>query len=132
MAHRCDGTLWATVGHMVQSRLNSSCSPLSSIGARQTFYGMQPPGCSDSRYLEAMCSIQYMMTFNKVMRIPEYPPRADNEVSQAPAGIPRRRRIHARSADVSANGPSMRSPGRYIGAAPIYRPGWLAGLIWYK
>src|SRR5260370_10493315 len=31
----------------------------------------------------------------------------------------RRRRIHARSADVSANGPSMCSPGRYIGAAPI-------------
>jgi hypothetical protein len=31
----------------------------------------------------------------------------------------RRRRIHARSADLSANGPSMRSPGRYIGGAPI-------------
>src|SRR5258708_3169409 len=31
----------------------------------------------------------------------------------------RRRRIHARSADVSADSPSMRSPGRYIGGAPI-------------
>jgi len=33
----------------------------------------------------------------------------------------RRRRIHARTADVSANGPSMCSPGRYIGGAPIHR-----------
>ena len=31
----------------------------------------------------------------------------------------RRRRIHARTADVSADGPLMRSPGRYIGDAPI-------------
>src|SRR5258708_35472076 len=31
----------------------------------------------------------------------------------------RRRRIDARSADLSANGPAMPSPGRYIGAAPI-------------
>jgi len=32
----------------------------------------------------------------------------------------RRRRIHARTADWSATGPSMRSPGRYIGGAPIH------------
>jgi hypothetical protein len=48
--------------------------------------------------------------------------------SSRPAPIPnfndqhrplRRRCIHARTADVSASGTSMRSPGRYIGGAPI-------------
>jgi hypothetical protein len=45
--------------------------------------------------------------------------RADNEVSQAPAEIPRRRRIHARTADVSAWGAHRQAIGRYIGGAPI-------------
>src|SRR5258708_22371632 len=34
----------------------------------------------------------------------------------------RRRTMYWRSADVSANGPSMRSPGRYIGGAGMNAP----------
>src|SRR6266446_278820 len=45
----------------------------------------------------------------------------------------RRRRIHARSADVSANDPSMRSPGRHIGAAPINcAPTSPSSLMWRR
>jgi len=56
------------------------------------------------------------------MRIPEHAPRADNEVYQATAVIPRSRTIYWRTADVSADGPSMRSPGRYIGDAGMNAP----------
>src|SRR5713101_4807474 len=47
-------------------------------------------------------------------RIPPLP-RRDDEFSQPRSGIPRRRTIYWRTADVSANGPSMPSPGRFIG-----------------
>src|SRR5258708_2569978 len=47
---------------------------------------------------------------------------ADEEVYQATSVIPCRRTIYWRSADVSANGPSMHSPGRYIGAAGMNAP----------
>ena len=45
----------------------------------------------------------------------------------------RRRRIHARTADVSANDPSMRSPGRHIGAAPVNcAPTSPSSLMWRR
>src|SRR6266566_8900502 len=63
-------------------------------------------------------------------------PSTDDEVYQATAVIPRRRRIHARSADVSADGPSMRSPGRSIGSAGMNAPPtqWpvLVGKVHYR
>src|SRR5260370_37382532 len=42
-------------------------------------------------------------------------PQADNEFYQVTSVIPRRRTMYWRTADLSANGPSMRSPGRSIG-----------------
>jgi hypothetical protein len=52
------------------------------------------------------------MLFTFVIRIAEHPARADNELYQPGSVIRRRRTIYWRTADLSANGPSMRSPGR--------------------
>src|SRR6266851_607192 len=47
---------------------------------------------------------------------------ADNEFSQPRSGIPRRRTIYWRTADVSAWGGHRRAIGRYIGGAGIHAP----------
>src|SRR5216683_4223732 len=67
-------------------------------------------------------SSHLIMQSNFLLRTSSQPPRAGNEVYQATSVIPRRRTIYWRTADVSANGPSMPSPGRYIGGAGIHAP----------
>src|SRR5713101_6476588 len=60
-------------------------------------------------------SSHLIMQINFLLRTSSQPPMAGNEVYQATSVIPRRRTIYWRTADVSANGPSMPSPGRFIG-----------------
>src|SRR5258708_3203270 len=60
-------------------------------------------------------SSHLIMQRNFLLRTSSQPPRAGNEVYQATSVIPRRRTIYCRTADVSANGPSMRSPSPFIG-----------------
>ncbi len=66
-------------------------------------------------------SSHLIMQSNFLLRTSSQPPRAGNEVYQATSVIPRRRTIYWRTADVSANGPSMPSPGRRHGSNELDR-----------
>src|SRR5258707_14930025 len=91
--------------------------------------GLRVTGCDCSNCQGQFVQIEPCLTF--LNWISEHPPRPILNFHDQNRPL-RRRRIHARSADVSADGPSMRSPGRYIGAAGMNPPptdGWINSSI---